>query len=523
MLALRDSEKSNRLLREAQTFHGSLITKHIHFRRTRFAKLPLAKLRRLERGREKERAPRITPVAAEAPDIQSSDFPATSATVSPAGGAPQAQSRITVLRNKVVDTGHASFSSEPYVAQKGPRVLEVWNWGAAFSLDGGRTFSFVSPEASFLGTDKQFCCDQLAYYEPEQDLWIWVIQYSEAAPSEHLSLRILVAKGDANFDAGRFTLWDIDATRFGSPTAVAAASDLDQPRIASTKKYLFISANLFAPLVAEVSYEGSIVFRMPLSELATGTKSPKVQFFQTGLGTAGLTRGATGTMYIASHLNNAKLRVWSWPDDELTISDHDVVHRSYPFRRTLHYRCPRKGARPKEKGNWCLGYRNFSYKNDDRPQSGWISGDVIGFAWNAQQRLTSRFKYPFVMVVRINAKDMTLKDAPFIWSPNYAYQYAAIIPNSRGDLGGVVHLGGGSRYETCAAVMRGGNAASKSPWSAIEVDSSDRDPDEPRAGDYLGATTDAASGATWAGSCMTMHGGGARESVAVRFLSFRRG
>ena len=517
VLALTDAHGPDRILRKAHTLRGSLITRHIHLRRTaRLAKLPLAKLRPLERRREKEKAPRLTPVAAEAPDIQSSDFPATSVT--------QGQSRITILQNKAVDAGHASFTAEPHVAQKGERVLEVWNWGAAFSHDGGRTFTFVSPYDFFSDTDdKEFCCDQLAYYEPEHDLWIWVLQYSDGVPAEHLSLRILAAKGDANFDATKFAVWDIDASRFGSPTAVAPASDLDQPRIASTNEYLFISANLFPPSATDSSsYVGSLVFRMPLSELAAGTQSPGLQFFQTDLGTAGLTRGATDTMYIASHLTNAKLRVWSWPDGELTISDHDVIHRSYPYRPKLHYLCPRKGARPSRKGNWCLGYRASSYKNDDRPQSGWVSNDVIGFAWNAQQKPTSKFKYPFVMVVRINAKDMSLKDTPFIWSPKYAYQYAAIIPNSRGDLGGVLHLGGGSKYETCAAVVRGGNAASKSPWSATEVDRSDHDPDEPRAGDYLGATIDAASPDTWAGSCMTLHGGGTREGVAVRFLSFRR-
>jgi hypothetical protein len=533
MLALTDSNGPERLLREAHTFRGSMITKHVRLRRTaRLAKLPLARLRQLERRREKESEPRLTPVAAEAPDIQSSDFPATSATVSGVGSPSQAQSRITLLRNKAVDAGHASFTAEPYVAQKGQRVLEVWNWGAAFSHDGGRTFSFVSPDDFFSDTeDKEFCCDQLAFYDPQHDLWIWLLQYSDSVPAEHLSLRIVAVKGDANFDATpmKFAVWDIDASQFGSPKAVIPGSDLDNPRIAATNQYLFISANLIRPSVISLasvtssSYDGSVVFRMPLSDLAAGTQSPTLQYLQTDVGTAGLTRGATDTMYIAAHITNAKLRVWSWPDGKTTISPHDVVHRSYPRRPKMHYLCPRKGARPKEKGDWCLGYRARSYKNDDRPQSGWVSGGVIGFAWNAQQRLASRFKYPFVMIVRINAKDMSLKDTPFIWSPNYAYQYAAIIPNSGGDLGGVVHLGGGSKYETCAAVIRDRNASSKNPWSATEVDNSDHDPDEPRAGDYLGATTDGASPDTWAGSCMTLHGGGTRESVAVRFLSFRRG
>jgi hypothetical protein len=530
VLAVTGSNGPDRLLREAQAVRGSLSTKHLRLRRAKgLAKLPLARLRRLEGRREKEKEPRPTPVAADAPNIQSSDFPATSAT-SIASAPSKGQAPITILQNKAVDAGHASFTSEPYVARNGARVLEVWNWGVAFSRDGGQTFTPASPYDYFSEVEgKKFCCDQLAYYEPAHDLWVWVLQYDDSVPATHLSLRIITAQGAAGFDAianrdtTKFSVSDIDATKFGNPAPVAPGSDLDQPRIASTNKYLYMSANLFAPLEAEQSYEGSVVFRMPLSDLVAGTKNPSTQFFQTDSGTAGLTRGATDSMYFASHLSTAKLRVWSWPDGDLTINSRDVVHPSYPHQSKLHYLCPRKGAQPKRKGDWCLGYRNFSYKNDDRPQSGWVSDGVIGFAWNAQQKPKTKFKYPFVMVVRINAKDMTLKDTPFIWSPKYAYQYAAIISNSRGDLGGVVHVGGGSKYETCVVLFRGKNGAAKRPWSATEVDRSDHDPNEPRAGDYLGATTDAASADTWAGACMALHGGAARENVAVRFVSFRRG
>ena len=53
-------------------------------------------------------------------------------------------------------------------------MLAVWNWGAAASEDGGKTFDYLDPRNFEAGkaSPLPFCCDQLAYYVPAQDLWI---------------------------------------------------------------------------------------------------------------------------------------------------------------------------------------------------------------------------------------------------------------------------------------------------------------------------------------------------------------
>jgi hypothetical protein len=54
-----------------------------------------------------------------------------------------------LFANALVNKGNASFIAEPTVAAKGDRMLVVWNWGAAFSNDGGESFGYVHPPRAF--------------------------------------------------------------------------------------------------------------------------------------------------------------------------------------------------------------------------------------------------------------------------------------------------------------------------------------------------------------------------------------
>src|SRR5262249_47043680 len=145
----------------------------------------------------------------------------------------------------------------------------------------------------------------------------------------------------------------------------------------------------------------------------------------------------------------------------------------------------------------------------------------IGFAWDAQQDPANGFPFPFIMAVRIDEDTKALVDEPIIWSKDYAFQYPALAPNGQGDIGGVALAGGGERYETCVAlVLRRAASGSKAPWKAAVVDASDSDPLARKSGDYLGAVRAAADANGWAGSCMTLHGGGGNGNAEVRLVSF---
>jgi len=218
-------------------------------------------------------------------------------------------------------------------------------------------------------------------------------------------------------------------------------------------------------------------------------------------------------MYFASHLTTSTLRVWSWDDDSNSVAHLDVAHRAYlaPSR----YHCPRIGG--SAMSDWCLGLRNGYPKNGDRPTAGWLANGRLGWAWNAGQDKAHGFRYPFVMAVEIDESSFKLVDQPILWNARYAYQYAAIAPNGREQLGGIVDEGGGAKYLSCTAVLgRPGGG-----WKAYRLDSANADPAEPRAGDYLGVSSGAGTD-SWAGTCSTLHGGADRSNEDVEYFSFGR-
>lgn len=404
-------------------------------------------------------------------------------------------------------------TAEPSVAMNGNRVLLTWNWGAAASNDGGRTFPlFLDPYSLKL---LPFCCDQLAYYVPGEDtrpgLWVWVVQSdNEGAVDNVIRLQWLV--GDRPFIVNTFLLHDLSAQ---SPFGYGKGYWLDQPKIAATREHLFLGFNIYA---ADDTYEASYVVRLASDDLAAGRpgdpRAVKVATTESP-GSVAFTAGATDTMYWASHLSQSALRVWKWPDDsEEPDGRTEVIH--YAHARGLHD-C-RRTVTPTAP-NWCG-------RSDARVRAGWLAKDVVGFAWNAPANPEAGFPYPYVQVVQLDEESLRLRDEPSIFMEGTAVSYAALVPNGRGDVGGVVLIGGGDRYQTCAAVARDPRADSDAEgWDFAVIDASDRDPAEAKSGDYLGATTTSPGGSVWAVSCMTVHrrDNATKDDIEVRFATFGRG
>jgi hypothetical protein len=443
---------------------------------------------------------RLTPVRASERLLRSADFPATR--LGPA---------LPGQRVTVVDRGRALFIAEPDVAAHGERVLVTWNDGAAFSSDGGRTFEFVDPARTFPRAHDGFCCDQRVLYVPGADLWVWVLQYW---PDETGNVqRVAIARGDAGFDNRDFRIFDLAPGGFApTPERRPDFHELDYPDIAATRAHLFLSSNVFDE---GGDYTGTVVVRLPIAQLAAGTR-PDVRIVQNRLDAAVFAGGDPDTMYFTQHVDSSRLRVWSWPDAAASPTSADVDHTRYAYGSFGGYSCPRQGA---QGGDWCERLTDGKSFNDDRGTAGWVAGDTIGFAWNAQRDPANGFPYPYVMVVRLDRSSLKLMDEPFIWSPDHAYEYAAIAGADGGEVGGVLLAGGGSRYQACAVLSGRVPDGSSGGWNVSLVDESDSDPSESTSGDYLGAKPGGPEG-TWVGSCMTVHGGRDDRNVEIRFVSF---
>ena len=83
---------------------------------------------------------------------------------------------------QVETDGYTTTVSEPTLAVRGEQALVTANWFASFTKDGGKTFQHIRPWDLFPQTQaNQFCCDQVAIYEPKHDLLVSVRLW----PSRH--------------------------------------------------------------------------------------------------------------------------------------------------------------------------------------------------------------------------------------------------------------------------------------------------------------------------------------------------
>ncbi|MDX6490899.1 MAG: hypothetical protein QOD43_1144 [Gaiellaceae bacterium] len=503
VLSLTGSSERAALLQRAHGLVGAVP----HPKRIRFKthlslpKLSALAIKRFERTGLNEKLP-PTPVRAEERPVVSSSFPQTQVAVG-------ARS-LRFTRRALVNTGHAGFIAEPDIATNGRRVMITWNDGAAFSNDGGRTFTFADPAKIFAPAHGGFCCDQSVVYDPRQDIWIWVLQYW--ADDSGNIIRLAIAHGDSGFDQRLFHQIDISPTTFGW----SSTAEFDYPDAGLTDANFFLTVNAYD----KNDYDGTLVLRIPLTDLAAASPTiANALHAKTDDSSAALAAGARDTMYFASHVDTARLRLWGWPDSSTSITSYVITHTRYPYSPFLPYHCGRTGG--PATGDWCeRRLSSGTPTNDDRPTTAWVANGVIGVAWNAQQSRAQGFPYPFVMVVRIDEGTKSLIDEPFIWNRKYAFEYLDVTPNATGDLGGLVLEGGGRDYENCVAMARRANTGSRSPWLARLADPSDHDPTEAKAGDYLGASPASIGGNAWSGTCYTIHRGRGPQHVGIRFFSF---
>ena len=66
--------------------------------------------------------------------------------------------------------------AEPSGASGNGLIFVSFNWGVAYSSDGGSTFTELNPTTIFPNDSVQFCCDQWVQYVPSIDRFIWLMQ-----------------------------------------------------------------------------------------------------------------------------------------------------------------------------------------------------------------------------------------------------------------------------------------------------------------------------------------------------------
>jgi uncharacterized repeat protein (TIGR01451 family) len=325
--------------------------------------------------------------------------------------------------------GTAGSIAEPSGASSGGGVVfATANWTAAYSTDGGATFTQLDPTTIFPSDAVGFCCDQVVQYVPSIDRFIWVLQgngyrLASASPSD-----IINSGGTA------WTYWNLTPSIFGALTGTG----FDYPDVSVGNNSLYVSWDAGFPCPTNCNW-GFQVARISLSAIqASGTISIDFTDPANGRDAWGshLMQDTGNESFWAGHEENDIVRVFSLAENSNTYFWRDVGINGWP-NNALSSLTP-------DNQNWLTGSNGF-------PGNAIIgatrTGNDLWFAWMAG---TDRgFTQPHIEMISVDrGRNFQKTQQVQIWNDNYAFGYPALATNGcTGEVGLSFEFGGGGNYE----------------------------------------------------------------------------
>ncbi len=415
-------------------------------------------------------------------------------------------------------TAPTSLVNEPSVAQKNQIVFYTGNWYAARSTNGGSNWTYLNPQSDM----PDFCCDQDAIYNPTSGLFIW---YRMGRPQTNGTNRFFLS---VSTDAASWFTYKIH------PTTVNPGwtnQIFDFIIMAFSSNYLYLTNNLFQ----NQTYTNSLIMRLSLAglkshvSLTCNSSSSNCNYYAIKNDGFAPVQGAKSTMYFGAHVNSNgletdTLRLYVWNEASTTISTitYDILHT--PFKVT----------NPGDASCQAPDHGDICKRLDDRIMGGWVSKGIIGFQWSVAQGSVAggvNYAYPHTYVLRINETTPTNIDfgrEPIISNPNYAWVYAWISPNARGDLGFVAFTAGLTRFPTLDAGILDSYSAPN--WQFLRLAVSNSGPQtscvsasgSPCWGDFIRVRPFNGTSNAWVASGYILEGGNSGQFVRPRYVVFGR-
>ena len=379
---------------------------------------------------------------------------------------------------------------EPTAASVFQEVFVTGNWFASRSGDGGATWSFVDPFTTLPSTAGGFCCDQVVLHERSRNLWIWILQYSQAAGSNAFRLAVSTSGAPNGWTYWDFKPGDLDA-------AWSTNAWFDYPDAATSANHLYITFNMFD---SANNWLRAVVLKMPLTGLVSGNLT-YVFYTITSHGSLRLARGASTEMYFASHHGQNPIRVFKWPDAAAgTLSSFDV--NASPWSGAGQYTSPGPGG-----VEWLS-------RVDPRITAGWTVGGRAGFMWTANA--DGGHPQPYVKAIEVDIAQGSVVSQPDIWSTTQAWAYPAACPNTDGVLGVSLFFGGGGISHPAHVV----GFLESGQWILATSRVSTHGPADAKWGDYLSCGAKDPDARQWVASGYTLQGGSDRLSIEPQYVHF---
>jgi len=353
-------------------------------------------------------------------------------------------SSVTIIKD---NGGNESTALEPpdpstAVATSAGVVMDPANTYMLFSTQNGANFTTYNPSTIFPQTDGGLCCDQVVVYDPNTDLFFWMMQYSSNSAGQNI-LRIAYqhpANLISNFNG--WTYFDLSIATFNGQVA------LDYPDISVTNSYLYASVD---GTDKNGNNLGLIVARMPLSDITGSSGSVGIGYFSPNEDTdqkyawgSRLTQQTTDGMYWAGHTDTSHLEVFHWPDSSGSVTTNVTSINTF-----------------------C----NSNYASLAPDNNQWIdatraagSGKVIAatrqlgkngghgkiwFGWGAaadDSSCKNSRTQPYVDITQVDDSTLNSVGEYDIWNTPYAFAYPSLGTAPNGDIGVAVSFGGKNNY-----------------------------------------------------------------------------
>jgi hypothetical protein len=304
------------------------------------------------------------------------------------------------------------------------------NWFAAYSSNGGASFTQVNPTTIFPNDAIGFCCDQIVQYAPSINRFLWLLQGNNGFRLASASPASLVSSS-----ATAWTYWNLPSSIFGQPTGTG----VDYPDLSIGNNSLYLSWDVGWPSCPPRCRSGFQVSRTSLAGLQAGgtitiqyTNPPDSSMAWGGH----LTQDTGNEIFWAGHNSQSQMRVFSLAEGSNTYFWRDVGISSWS-NAALSSTTP-------DGNNWLTGSSGFP---GNAVLGSTRSGNELWFAWTAGT--DNRFKQAHVEMVTLNRNANFSKIRQVqIWNNNYAFAYPALATNAcTGEVGMSFEYGGNGRYE----------------------------------------------------------------------------
>ncbi len=325
---------------------------------------------------------------------------------------------------------NGSTTAEPSGATGNGVTFMTSNWYAAYSNNGGTSFTQLDPTTIFPNDAIGYCCDQIVQYVPSIDRIVWLLQgnngmrLAEASPAQ-----IVSSNGTS------WTYWNLPSTLFSEPSG----SGYDYPDLSVGTNYLYMSWDACWPGNPSGCNGGREIVRGSLSDIKNGGTLNMRYTTPSDSGTAWgshLSQDTGSEIFWAGQNNNTSIRVFSWPESSTSYSWTSVSLSAWPTS-TLSSTTP-------DKQDWMNKLSGFP---GNAVIGATVSGGQVWLAWSAGTN--NNFAQPHVEMAEVNPNNnFSLSQQVQIWNASYAYGYPALATDAcTGEVGLSLEYGGGGNYE----------------------------------------------------------------------------